>query len=60
MAKLKSLAVFFVLQAAASLGFEIQPKILYGELSNSTDIPFFADISVSGFIECSASVLSDR
>lgn len=58
MLKVLTIAIVFVVYLAPSHGYKIEPKIIYGEVSNTAEFPYFALIS-DGRFGCSASLLSD-
>lgn len=54
------LVLTFSLFAIAN-GFNIQPRVVNGDLSNPADYPFYVLLeSEEGFGYCGASILSDR
>lgn len=56
----KVLVVSLVIQLAHSNAFRIEPKVIAGTLSNSSDVPYFVAIADNEGIICSGSLLSDR
>lgn len=58
MLKVLAITFMFMVYLAPSHGFKIEPKIIYGDVSNTAEFPYFALIS-DGKFGCSASLLSD-
>lgn len=58
---LQLIFIQLVLQLALSQGFKIQPRIVNGTLSNTSDFPYFVNIvrEISSS-KCSGTLISDR
>lgn len=56
---LKFFVSLLLLQFTASLGFQIQPKIVNDKESSENEFPFFVDI-LSPLDKCSGTLISDK